>query len=353
MTAAASNRFPAGRPERLRAGRTAVLLDRSTAFLARGTCLLGGFVLGTSLLLAACAGPAIQQRPVPTRSTAHAVPGDADALAGAALQAWAQQRNPDQALVLIRRAVQREEDRPDLVWLQLRLCTEVRGCDPTPLEARLRRLDPANGVAWLGALGRADDRQDGQAEASLLDAMSHAARFDLYWTRLVWRLTLALNAARGSAAGADDGQTERRPSDAALTSTLNDITGWLSRLDMPAFQPLTAACDPPRARATGTAARCASIATIMQASDTALAEALGLGIAQRLAAPGSPQAAALDRRIDVLRYRGQSAVAIMEGQAEREKFSAEVLDLMKNLPREQDVTRAILRWAGHPLDPEQ
>jgi len=350
MTAAAPHRFPVDPPRpRLRADGTAAPFHRSTAFLPRVICLLGSLVLAISLL-AACAGSAVQQRDAPVRDAARRGPGDADALAGAALQAWAQ-RDPDQAIALIRRAVQHDEDRPDLAWLQIRLCAEVRGCEPAPFEARLRRLDPTNGVAWLGALGRAGDRRDDQAEASLLDAMNRATRFDLYWTRLVSRLTLALNAARASRPGAK-GHPSPRPDDAALTSALNDITGWLSRLATPAFRPLTAACDPLRAHATGTAVRCASIAAILQDSDTALAEALGLGIAQRLAAPGSPQAALLDRRIDVLRYRGQSAVAIMEGQADREKLSAEVLELMKNLPREQDVTRAILRWAGQPLDPD-
>ncbi|WP_157071810.1 hypothetical protein [Steroidobacter denitrificans] len=354
MTAAASNRFPVYPPglrRPLRAGRTAAPSRRSMEFSTRRIRLLGSLILGTSLLTA-CTGPLVRQHTGSVSSTAQAMPGEADTLASAALQAWAERRNTAQALALIRRAVQHDENRPDLVWLQIRLCAEADGCDPTPFETRLRRLDPANGVVWLGALGRAEDRLDNQAAASLLDAMSRVTGFDLYWTTLVRRLTLALNAAHGPMSGAD-GHAVRRPDDAVLTGALNDITGWLSRLDTPAFGPLTTACSPPRAHATGTVARCISIATIMQGSDTALAEALGLGIAQRLAAPGSPQAAALDRRIDVLRYRTQGAVAIMEGQNEREKFSAEILDLMKNLRREQDVTGTILRWAGHPLDPQQ
>lgn len=351
MTVAAPPRFPVNPPrpqKRRRADGAVALFHRSTALVTRASGLLG-IVLAASLL-AACAGSTVQQHDEPVRDAVRSMPGDADALAGAALQAWAQ-RDPGQAFALIRRAVQHDENRPDLAWLQIRLCAEIRGCEPAPFEARLRRLDPANGVAWLGALGRAGDRQDHQAEASLLDAMSRTSRFDLYWTRLVSRLTLALNVQRTSGSGTK-GHPPRRTDDAALTSTLNDIIGWLSQLATPAFRPLTAACDPPRAHATGAAARCASIAAILQDSDTALAEALGLGIAQRLATPGSPQAALLDRRIGILRYRGQSAVAIMEGQAEREKFSAEVLELMKNLSREQDVTGAILRWAGQPLDPD-
>jgi hypothetical protein len=36
---------------------------------------------------------------------------------------------------------------------------------------------------------------------------------------------------------------------------------------------------------------------------------------------------------------------------EKDKFSDQMLKLMSQLRREQDVSKAILRWAGRPLTP--
>ena len=61
----------------------------------------------------------------------------------------------------------------------------------------------------------------------------------------------------------------------------------------------------------------------------------------------------LDERVATLSYRSQAAGAVVRSQVERDKFSAQMIELMKKLPREQDVSLAILRWAGQPLLPEQ
>jgi len=310
-------------------------------------------LLAVLLLLGACAGPAGQRIARPTGTGSPLENADADTLAVEALGSWAESRDPNRALALIDRATRLDADRPELVWIHIRLCAVAMGCDPAPHEARLRKLDPDNGIAWLGPLSRARARQDGRAEAPILDAMSRARQFDLYWTRLMWRLTQSLNAARS--AGRRDG------AETFLTDSMNDVTGWLSRLDTPAFQPLTAACEPPSAQLGdampggampgGAMQWCLRIAEAMQASDTTLVEGLGLGIAQRLVPPGSTQATSLENRISILSYRSQTAGTLMRSQVEREKFSAQVLQLMKKLRREQDVANAILRWAGEPLAP--
>jgi hypothetical protein len=185
--------------------------------------------------------------------------------------------------------------------------------------------------------------------------MSRAERFDLYWTTLVWRLTQAHYVA--SAASRDDPQAQRKrnpdtqPVVAALTAAMNDVTGWLSRIDTSALQSVTSSCRPQPAVESAVLASCKRIAAAMQHSDTTLVEGLGLGIARRLTTPQSADAAELDERIATLSYRSETASVIMQGQLERERFTAQVLQLMKTLPREQDVSRAILRWAGRPLSP--
>jgi hypothetical protein len=75
--------------------------------------------------------------------------GDADSLAAAAMLSVGPTFDPAQRLTLSARAVSKAPDRPDLVWLNLRLCTQVDTCNPEPLEAQLRALDPDNGAAWL------------------------------------------------------------------------------------------------------------------------------------------------------------------------------------------------------------
>jgi NifB/MoaA-like Fe-S oxidoreductase len=74
-------------------------------------------------------------------------------------------------------------------------------------------------------------------------------------------------------------------------------------------------------------------------------------MAQRLATPASPDSIVLDERVATLSYRSQAAGAVVREQVERDRFSAQLLELMKKLPREQDVSVAILRWAGQPLVP--
>ena len=44
---------------------------------------------------------------------------------------------------------------------------------------------------WLGQLARAQARHDKRVEDQILESMSRAERFDLYWTGLVWRLSEA------------------------------------------------------------------------------------------------------------------------------------------------------------------
>jgi hypothetical protein len=297
------------------------------------------------LLLGACAGSGTQEQPGTTASRSPP-PGsrDPDQLAAAALGTWATQRDASRALGLIRQASDLSPERADLMWLQVRLCIELPGCEAEQAEAQLRKLDPKDGAVWLGLLARAQARHDARAEQSLLEALSQAERYDVYWTTLVWRLTTAL--AQANAVN-PPGSAPATP----LTNALNDVTGWLSKLTFAAFKPMTAACAQKRTADPTVRTHCNRIAEAMQRSDTTFVEGLGLGIAQRLTTPGTRAAMVLDERVATLSYRSQAAGAIIQAQVEREKFSAEVIELMKKLPREQDVSTAILRWAGRPLTP--
>jgi hypothetical protein len=305
---------------------------------------LPSVLLAALFALAACAGSAPQRGAAPAASS-QLSSGNADELAGDALQALLE-RNSPRALAAIARANLLAQNRPDLAWLHARVCMLTPGCEPEPMEARLRKLAPDNGVVWLGPLARAQARQDKRAEEQILEVMSRAERFDLYWTGLVWRLTAARNknAPQPGSPGAPV-----QP----LTDSLDKMTEALSSAVVPAFKVLNTSCGLDRAQDPATRARCDRIAQAMQRSDTTLVEGLGIGIAQRLATPGSPEAVVLDERATTLSYRSQAAGAVVRSQVERDKFSAQMLELMKKLPREQDVSLAILRWAGESLLPQR
>jgi hypothetical protein len=45
------------------------------------------------------------------------------------------------------------------------------------------------------------------------------------------------------------------------------------------------------------------------------------------------------------------AGTVVAAQVEKDKFAEQMIKLMEQLKKEQDVSRAILRWAGQPLTP--
>ena len=306
---------------------------------------IGPFLLAALLALTACASQSPQRGTATPAVSARAPTGNPDELAADALQALAD-GNPRDALAAIARANVAAPNRPDLAWLHARICMMSAGCESEPLEARLRKLAPDNGIVWLGPLARAQARHDKRVEDQILEAMSSAQRFDLYWTGLVWRLSTASSARRPPPVSSN---APIQP----LTQALDRTTEALSNAVTPAFKPLNAACALDRTKDPATRTRCERIAQAMQRSDTTLVEAIGLGIAQRLATPASPTATVLEERGATLSYRSQAAGAVVRSQVEREKFSTQLIELMKKLPREQDVTVAILRWAGEPLLPTQ
>lgn len=299
----------------------------------------GTVVLLGVLAIAGCAGSPS------TTGRSMSASRDADHLLAAALHTWAVGQDAADALRLAGQAAAVAPSRPEIAVLQIRLCAQVARCDPQPLEVRLKKLAPDNAVVWLSVLARAQAEKDNQVEEQVLAEIGRSAQLDIYWTTLVSRIASALHA---SATPRSDAQT-----DGQLTSALNDATGWLSSLLLPAFEPISAACGADWLRAPARRANCERVAQVLQKGDSYAAEGLGLGIELRLADQSSMSALQVERRIDTLSYRNQTAGAVMAAQPkiEQDKFSTEVVDLMKQLPREQDVSLAILRWAGKPLRP--
>jgi len=297
------------------------------------------------LLLSACASSPPQQG-APTPAAVPEGKGDADQMAASALALWGANpaNNGSQALSQIQKAAQAAPQRPEILWLHLRICTQVPGCEPEPIEARLRKLDPNSGAVWLGPLARAQARRDARAEAQILEVMGNTAHFNVYWTTLVASLGPILSKTPVATSAA-------QPVPTPLTNAMNLTISWLSSLATPAFRSVTQACDEQHVSEPAARVSCQKVAQALQKSDTTLAEGLGLGIEQRLAIPNSAAALQVTAKIQTLGYQNKAAGAIVAAQVEKERFSEQMIKLMQQLKKEQDVSRALLRWAGQPLTP--
>jgi hypothetical protein len=297
-----------------------------------------------ALLVAGCASSPPQQSPATARPSGAT--NNVDELAASALSLWGRDPNGSgsQALNLIQKAARLAPDRREIQWLHLRICIEVPGCEPEPIETQLRKLDPTSGSVWLGPLGRAQQRNDARAQEQILEAMTKAAHFDTYWTTLIARITPPLSRTPAATVPA-------QPVPTPLTNAMNATIGWLSKLAVAGFKPLTTACNEEHVREPATRVRCERIARALEKSDTVLAAGIGLGISERLAIPNSAAALQLRDKIETLRYQNQQSGAVVAAQLEKEKFSEQMLKLMAQLKKEQDVALAILRWAGRPLTP--
>lgn len=297
------------------------------------------------LLLAGCASSPPKQGGT-AASAAGGESSDADQIAASALLLWGTNasRNGSQALSQIQKAAKAAPERADILWLNLRICTEVPGCEPQPIETQLRKLDPGSGSVWLGPLARAQARGDARAEEQILEVMTKATHFNVYWTSLIAKLSPPLSRAPVATSVA-------QPVPTPVTNALNSTIGWLSSLATVAFRPINVACDEQHIREPASRVRCEQIAKALQRSDTTFAEGLGLGIAQRLAVPNSANAVQLRLNVQTLRHQNQASGAVVAAQVEKERFAEQMLKLMGQLDTEQDVSRAILRWAGQPLTP--
>jgi hypothetical protein len=267
---------------------------------------------------------------------------DVDQLLASALIAVEVKRDPAQALIYAGRAAERAPQRFDVAWMHATVCQRTPNCDASKLEARLNKLDPHNAAVWMGALGRARAQRDAAAEQQILEIMARAQSFDMYWNVLTWRIVSSIAA---------NNPTATKPPAEPLQHAFDDVSGWLADFVTSLFQPLVAACSIDRAEDAQVRSRCLRIATVLERGDTFIAEGVGLGIEQRLIDPDSPAGTVISQRIRISRYQRETGSELMAAQVEREKFSRELLDLLKSLKREQDVFLAVIRWAGRPVIP--
>jgi hypothetical protein len=256
---------------------------------------------------------------------------DADSLAAAGLLSL--QKHPDQSLALIARATVAAPERPELLWLHISMCREENGCNPEPLERRLRVLDAQNAAGWLGELARARHSTDDAALVMPLTAISRSQHLDIYWTSLITSLSRATANTRASP-----------PDEATVT-----VIGLLAAQTIPAYQALSNACKGERLSKPEALEVCRGVAKSLMNGDTYLTEMIGAAIAKRVWPEGSAElkAAAEAPRI----YEYQTKV-LFQDDAWIDAHMGEYLTFCAQNRREQDVYKALLIARGKsPLPP--
>jgi hypothetical protein len=249
------------------------------------------------------------------------------------------------AVELAARASELQPQSASLGWLHLQLCSGTPGCDIRDVATVMRWVDADNGAAWVQTLAAAQKDRDQTEIDRILADMTHGARFDLYWNRIVVLMVETLRAARGELPGGFAG------SDAARLTT---VTGIAGAEIIPAFSPLVEAC-----RESGGAPErhdlCLKLSKTMQHGDTIAAQLAGFSIERHLLPPDSKEARAISERKHILEWR----------QTEAAKFDTPLLPWMKNarararlalmraMPREEDVCIAILREHNVALEPPE
>lgn len=282
-----------------------------------------------AILCAGCASDGVRQQAAYERDIQRIkqsliAAGDADSLAAAAMLGFGPKADPMQQMTLIARAVEEAPDRPDLVWLHMRLCSQGEGCNPEPLEAQLRALDPGNGAAWLDSIGRAGKRDDVVAVRKYMVAIAASTRFDTYWNATIVHVTNAI----------------------VKTHTMNLPTAFVATIGMaaamaiPAYQTLSNACKGESLHDADVVATCRQVASVMRRGDTYLTEMIGAAIAKRAWPEGSAEYldAVGARRVAHYRMGADGQIGLHHLWSSR--YAAKRLQLMTENKTEQEVDLA-------------
>ncbi len=258
---------------------------------------------------------------------------DVDSLATAALLSYKRPATPS-ALELAGNAAEMAPQSAPLGWLHLQLCVQSPGCGVKGVATTLRWVDPDNGAAWLPILAPAYKERDWHEVDRVIVEMAAAPRFDLYWNRLVVLMAEALRKARATL------PPQYATSDAERYELVSSLLGEL----IPGFSPLLDACRLAPA-ASERHEECVKLSRSMQRGDTFGAQIAGFGLARRLLPADSRESKQLAEQRKLLETR-IAKLERLDARALQSGDNAWVrrrLAKMRALPREEDVSMAILR----------
>jgi hypothetical protein len=279
-----------------------------------------------AMLCAGCATDGVRQRAAYDRKIQRTerlliAAGDADSLAAAALLSIGPGVDPVRRLTLIARAVSEAPDRPDLVWLNVRICTQVDGCNPEALEAQLRALDSDNGAAWFDSIGPAAGRNDEAAVRKSLAAIETSTRFDTYWNTTIVHVTDAM----------------LRTKTIDLRTAFTAAIGVAAATVIPPYQAILNACKGESLKDHEFVATCRQVASVMRRGDTYMTELVGLAIAKRTWPEGSAEFVGAVSARRVIHYRIHIDGQISLDRVWSSRYAAKRLHLMTKYRTEQEV----------------
>lgn len=269
--------------------------------------------------------------------------GTADSLATAALLKQYGAEAEEGSYALAARAVELAPGRADLAWLAVRLCNIAADCDPAVPEQHLHGIDPGNGVALMGALLRAQAKNDVAATDSTLTALGNSERFYVYFDPLVAATAPELAQVRHRGSGA--------PSRKELVRAAVEMIGVIAASVLPPLQASSSSCKGLALQLDGRLERCQRAAQAFERADTFLVEGLGLSLQQRLWPLDSTEGRAVTAKRRVLQYRLEEYSRLSISALSFAEFPTDVVDVFRAHAREQDAALVYFAKAGIPADP--
>jgi hypothetical protein len=251
----------------------------------------------------------------------------------------------DGSYALVARAVQLAPGRADLAWLAVRLCNIATDCDPAVPEQHLHAVDPGNGVVFMGALIRAQMKNDVAAMDATLTALGNSQRFYVYFDPLVAATAPELARVRHRGSGP--------PSVKELARATVEMIGVTAASVLPPLQTSTSACKGMSLQLDGRLERCQKAAQAFGRADTFLVEGLGLSLQQRLWPADSAEGRAVTSKRRVLQYRLEEYSRLSISASNFAEFPTDVVDVFRTHEREQDAALVYFAKAGVPADPPE
>jgi hypothetical protein len=269
--------------------------------------------------------------------------GTADSLATAALLKQFGAEADDGSYTLVARAVELAPGRGDLAWLAVRLCSIAADCDPAVPEQHLHAVDPGNGVALMGALLRAQAKNDVAALDATLTALGNSERFYVYFNPLVAATAPELARVRHRGSGP--------PSRKELARATVEMIGIIAASVLPPLQSSSFSCKGLALQLEGRLERCQRAARTFEHADTFLVEGLGLSLQQQLWPLNSSEGRAVSAKRRVFQYRLEEYSKLGISASNFAEFPTDVVDVFRSHEREQDAALVYFAKAGIPADP--
>jgi len=269
--------------------------------------------------------------------------GTADSLAAAAVLKQFGAETDDGSYALVARAVELAPARGDLAWLAVRLCNIAADCDPVAPEQHLHAVAPGNGVALIGALTRAQARNDAGAIDAALEAIGNSERFYVYFDPLVAATAPELAQVRHRGSGP--------PSRNELSHATVEMIGVIAASILPPSQALSFSCKGVALQLDGRLERCRQAARAFEHADTFIVAGVGLSLQQRLWAIDSAEGRAVTARRRVFQYRLEEYSKLPISASNFAEFPVDAVGVFRAHAREQDAALVYFAKAGVPADP--